>query len=420
MSTTAGIALVLGSGGARAAYEVGVARFLFEDLHQALGQPPGINILCGTSAGAVNALGLAAFADRPLSGVAFLSHRWRELQLSEVIRPRRLEILRLAGSLIGCSSRSPGQPRIPGSILDPRPLRRRVLDNVSLDDIARNLRRGHLQALSFSATEVATGRAVVFQQRRATAAPVASPGAAQIIETRLTAEHALASAAIPLLFPAVRIAGRAYCDGALRQSVPLSPALHLGAEKMVVVSTQHLPPRIAPLLESAREQAVTNPLYLLGRAVNALTLDRIDDDLERLTLINQLLEAGGRLYGPTFLDQLNLELGRTSGRRLRLIRAALVRPSQNLGSMAAEYLRSRLFQSRAGSALAGAFRRLAAAESEHEAELASYLLFDGPFLAQLMDLGYADARAQRQELIGLLRPEPSARGDAGPVLATAS
>ena len=295
-----------------------------------------------------------------------------------------------------------------------------MLDTVSLENIAENFRRGHLQALSFSATEVATGRAVVFQQRSANAAPVAAPDAAQIIETRLTAEHALASAAIPLLFPAVRIAGRAYCDGALRQSVPLSPALHLGAEKMVVVSTQHLPPRVAPLLESEREQSVANPLYLLGRAVNALTLDRVDDDLERLTLINQLLEAGGRLFGPNFLEQLNLEFGRTSGRRVRLIRAALVRPSQSLGGMASEYLRSRLFQSRAGSVLGSAFRRLAAAESEHEAELASYLLFDGPFLALLMDLGYADARAQRQELMGLLQPESPARRDGGPILATAS
>ena len=399
------IALVLGSGGARAAYEVGVARYLFEDLHRPLAHTAGVGVFCGTSAGALNALGLAVFAGEPLSGVAFLSHRWRDLRLSEVIRPRRLEILRLARAFVGCPSSWPRSGAVAGSLLDPRPLRRRILECLPAEDLAEQFRLGHLQGVAFSATEVATGRTVVFQQRRESSSPPAEP-ARQVVDGRLTVDHALASAAIPLLFPPVRIAGRVYCDGALRQSVPLSPALHLGAERVVVVSTQHLPARVAPGLEREREQAMTNPLYLLGKAVNALTLDRVDDDLERLTGLNQLLLAGERVFGARFLEHLNAELARSSHGPVRPIRAVLVRPSESLGGMAADYLRSRTFQSRAGS-IGGLFRRLAAAESEHEAELLSYLLFDGPFLSALMDLGYADARAQRKELVSLLASDPS-------------
>jgi len=377
-----------------------VARFLYEDLRRELGRSAGLGILCGTSAGALNALGLAAFADEPLDGVAFLAHRWTELRLGDAVRPRRLQAIVLAASLLGCPPRPTRALEAGGAILDPRPFREH-LTALPVRRIEEHLRAGHLDALAFTTTEVATGRTVVFLRAPA-GAPHAWPRSPQLVPVaEARPEHALASAAIPLLFPPVRIGGRTYCDGSLRQAVPLSPALHLGATRVVAVSTQHAPPRVSPTLEREREDAAASPLYLLGKAVNALTLDRIDEDLERLAMVNHLLEAGARAWGDGFLAGINLELERARARTVRPVRAVLVRPSESLGRMAADYVHGRAFRAGVSGSVRRLFERLASGESAHEADLLSYVLFDGPFAAELIELGYADARGQRDELQAL-------------------
>jgi NTE family protein len=410
-----GAALVLGSGGARGAYEVGVARFLFEDLHGHLGRPPDVRILCGTSAGALNALGLAVHADAMLSGVSYLWRKWSGLRLGEVMRADRLEVLALARTLLGCAPArcEPLQGR--GGIIDPRPLRQHIFADLPLGKLEGHLREGRLEGLSFTATEVATGRTVLFLRRPPGGAAFPANRATVVLERdQLRPDHAFASAAIPLIFPPVAIDGRLYCDGSLRQSVPLSPALHLGAERIVVVSTQHTPPRLSPFLVRERESAATSPAYLLGKAINALTLDSIDEDLERVQAINDVIAAGSRAFGAGFLPALNQELRAGSGRQVRPVRAVLVRPSESLGRLAAEYVRGRTFHDGVGGALARVYARLADGESEHDADLLSYLLFDGPFAEQLMELGHADARAQRDQLAGLFAAPAGATAERAP------
>jgi NTE family protein len=384
-------ALVLGSGGARAAYEVGVARFIFEDLHAEMGRVPRVDLLCGSSAGALHALALAAFADRPLAGVGFVARRWNQLELPGLFRARPLVL--------------EGQ----GGILDPRPFRRLVFEGVPVESIGGHIGAGRLSGVSVTATEVATGRATLFVQSRGRALGLSANRAWRVLETTLGAEHAFASSAIPLLFPPVRIKGRSYCDGSLRQSVPFSPALHLGAHRVLAVSTQHCPPSVPSRLEQEREQAVTSPLYLLGKAVNALTMDRVDDDLERLALVNQVLEAGTRAFGPDFLARLNLALEAGAGRVVHPVQAVLVRPSESLGRVAADHVRGRRFHARVGGAVGRLFARLAEGESPHEADLLSYLLFDGAFAATLMDMGYGDARHQREDLLALFAADERAQ-----------
>jgi NTE family protein len=404
-------ALVFGSGGARAAYEVGVARFLFEDLHEQLRFSPWPAILCGSSAGALNALALAAFADRPLHGVSFLARRWESLSLGDFLRPQCLEILRLVQTLLGCPPGAVQALHAPGGIFDARPLRKHVFAGWPADAINEHFAAGRIKAISLTATEIASGKTVMFLQAQAGASIAPTNHATTVVPVEVGPAHALASAAIPLLFPPVRIKGRAYCDGSLRQSVPLSAALHLGAQRILVVSTQHCPTRVSPALEAEREAAATGPLYLLGKAVNALTLDRIDDDLDRLTLINRLLAAGEQAFGPEFLPKLNRELGKTANRTVAPVAATLIRPSESLGRMAADHVAGRQFKQRNRGAAGRLFARLAAGESEHENDLLSYLLFDGPFASALMDLGYADARAQRAELAALFpAPHEQARG----------
>jgi NTE family protein len=382
-------ALILGSGGARAAYEVGVARFLFEDLPGLLGRPPDLRILCGTSAGALNACVLAAFADQPLAGVSLLARRWTEMRLEQMVRPDRCEIVRLVRALMGRPSGRAGA----GSLLDPRPLQHLAHETFPFSRIEERLTEGSLAALALSTTEVATGRHRTFVRRRS--GPPLDPAMVELRPGDLRPEHALASAAIPLLFPAVELGGALYCDGSLRQAVPLSPAHHLGADRIVAVTTQHLSAP-GPQLLHARTRAVGSPVYALGKAVNALHLDRMDEDLDRLELVNDLLAAGRRAFGPDFLDRLNREL-RPTGRVVRPLATVVIRPSESLGRLAAEYVNGRDFRHRRGST-ATAFLRLAEAEAEHEADLVSYLLFDGPFAQQLIELGRADARAAADQL----------------------
>jgi NTE family protein len=211
----------------------------------------------------------------------------------------------------------------------------------------------------------------------------------------ITARHALASAAIPILFRAVAIDGDFHCDGGLRQNVPLSPARRLGATRVLVVNPRFI--SSAPLDDSTADDLFPSPLFLLGKTLNALLLDRIDTDLARLQTINRILAAGTRFAGEGFVEGLNREMGFAEGQGLRPMAAVLVRASQDIGRMAAEHVRSPAF-AKASGMTGRLMRRLAEPGSRNEADLLSYLLFDGGFAGQLIELGRADARARHQEL----------------------
>jgi NTE family protein len=388
---------VLAGGAARGAYEVGVLRYLIEDVAQAIGHPVPLDILCGTSVGAINVCALAAFADDPRDGVERLVRHWRDLRVQQMVRPDGREALAMLRGLWGGSVS--GARR--GGLLNPEALERLVGSAIPFARIDDHLRAGRLQALTVSATHVATGRTVVFIQRDEPGLPPWSQDPTVLpLPARIRAPHALASAAIPFMFPAVTIDGARYCDGGLRQNVPLSPARRLGAERMVVVNPHYLPDHRADL-EQEREDHFPDPLFLLGKTLNALLLDRIDNDISRLSSINAILDAGTRRYGPDFVAQLNEELGRAPERGIRPLRTVMVRASEDIGRLAAAFVRSPRFDGRVGGVLGRVLRHLAEAP---EADFLSYLLFDGHFADELITLGYEDARARHEDLCALFRP----------------
>jgi NTE family protein len=215
----------------------------------------------------------------------------------------------------------------------------------------------------------------------------------------LTPQHALASAAIPFLFPAVRINGTLYCDGSLRQHVPLSPARRLGASALVVINPRGATASIVAPDEPAREKAFIGPVFLLGKVLNALSLDRVDGDVERLELINRLLAAGERQFGPEFMARINRELEADGSSAIRPIPLLHLQSSENIGRLSAAYVRTRKFRARRLGLVERALANMAEHESENEADFLSYVLFDGGFARQLIDLGREDARANHDHIV---------------------
>ena len=222
-------AVVLSGGGARGAYEAGVLSYIFEELPSELGFVPRFDLYCGTSVGAVHACYLAAHADAPVEGVRGLEAIWREMSFSTVYSFGARDALSFSRTLLGFMRGSAvdttGHPDRIHGLLNTEPLERLVIGEIPWRRLRRNLRSGRVEALSLSATEIESGRTVVFVDNRERSVPswtrdpllVATPA-------RIGPEHALASAAIPFLFPAVRVGPTYFCDGGLRQITPLAPS----------------------------------------------------------------------------------------------------------------------------------------------------------------------------------------------------
>lgn len=405
-------ALVLSGGGARGAYEAGVLSYIRGDLARALGEQPHIDVLCGTSIGAVNASFLASFADDPARQGEALVEAWRSLRLEEVFHWSALRLMSLP-LYIYRQLRASKLHQLSWRISDflwPESLARLVSDRLDWDRLHRNIREGFLDALTVTATDIGTGRAVVFVESRS---PLPAWSRDPLVEARaaqLDARHALASGAIPLLFRPVHIDGSWFIDGGVRQNVPLAPAIRLGAERILVVALrQHKEVEPAPRPDGSEPPSTA---ALLGRILNALLLDHTDYDLERLRRINQIIDQAQRAFGPGFGDALDALAGGDLGTPLRHVTDLVIRPSRDIGVLAREHAAQRVHRLRRGTLASRLLRRAAAdaeASADGAADLASYLLFDREYADELVALGWNDARDKHAELVEFFSaPAPAA------------
>jgi NTE family protein len=396
--------MILSGGGARGAYEVGVLWYIFDELTRILGTPPKIDILCGTSVGAINGCYLAAHLGDPVLGLRRLVELWSELELTRVLGFGVRQVVTLPRVLLGGGDGY--------GLFDVRPMAELVQREISWRAVSRCLRKRVLRALTVSCTEVSTGRTVVFMQTSPDLTiPAAAPPRTLFRADRVGPQHALASAAIPLLFPPVRIDDELYLDGGLRQNTPIAPALRLGATHIFAIgSSREVKGRV--VREAGHHQPVRPPgaAFLMGKILNAFLLDHVDVDIELLTRINNVLIDGQMAYGPGFAQALSAQARRRGAPEYRQVNCLRVRPSEDIGRLANDHLkRGRL---RGDPILTKRLFSLLDLGVESEADLASYLLFDGPFCRRLIEMGRADAQARRDELLEFFRDERDEEGGA--------
>jgi NTE family protein len=285
-------------------------------------------------------------------------------------------------------------------LLDTLPLERLVRSRIPWAELRRNVDAGEVEAVAVAATEIGTGRSVVWVDNRERAVrrwahdPFVVARAAP-----LEPAHALASAAIPFLFPALRIGGAYYCDGGLRLNTPLAPALRLGANRLLIVGLRPREPTDdeSTGLSAQREADYGSLTYLAGKVLNALLLDRVEHDVDRLRVVNAILDTGTRTCGPEFLARLNETVQSLRGTAYQVVRNVYLRPTQDLARVAMDCLRE---QRPRGTRrwLSEATLRYAVHGIAAEADLLSYLYFDRCYAERLVALGRADAEAQTDDL----------------------
>lgn len=374
-------------------------RYLVEELTARLGHPVSFDIVCGTSVGAIHASYLGATAHQgPNRGIRLVDF-WRSMQLHEVLPFSRRDLLNLPRRIFGVrgladAMREGGSPDRLYGLFDTSHLERMVVRAIPWRHIRTNVKQGRIAAVCLPATEIATGRVVVFMETRDPKLPgwTRDPSVVPRV-THLRPTHALASAAIPMLFPVVRVGDSYFADGGLRLNTPLSPALRLGADRVLVVS---LRPDAAlhseSVLSNLRAEDYGSPTFVFGKVLNAVMLDHLDTDLARMRDMNELISEARKAYGDGFLEKLEEVAPAGRARSFRPIEHVVIRPSADLGMLASQVLQNLPQAATRSPLFRMAMRNLEDGRRSSEADLLSYLLFDGEFLDPLAELGFRDAQ----------------------------
>lgn len=365
-------ALILTGGGARAAYQAGVLKAIRDLLPDPQKNP--FPILCGTSAGAINATALAVWAEDFGAGVTKLATVWENFHAHQVYRSDPLGIGLSGARWLGALGLGWLVRKAPRSLLDNSPLRQMLGQVLDFDRIQQAIDNSALHSVSLTCSGYETGQSVSFFQGRADVEPWRRSQRVGA-HVKLSLDHLMASSAIPFLFPAVRLHREWFGDGSMRQIAPISPAIHMGASKILVVGAGRM------ATEEARPRTIGYPslAQIAGHALSSIFLDSLSVDLERTMRINQTL------------SMIPDDIRKNHGMVLRPIDVLVIAPSQRLDQLAAKHANALPWPVRMLLGGVGAMNRRGGA-------LTSYLLFEQSYTQALIELGYQDTIGRADEV----------------------
>ena len=384
----------------RGAYEVGIVAGIMEVLDPEPRSGPTFQIFAGTSVGAINATYLASNAGQADHGVERLAEVWNSLRLEDHARVRPFGLARLPDALQ--RFRSKGEQPTGNSLLDSRGIEVLVRRSIDWAKLHENIDNNVIDAVMVAALHVVSGRTTMFTERSPSChiEPTRDERKATAFE-RITADHVLASAAIPLLFPTRRIGEHYYCDGGLRFNTPIAPAIRAGAERLVIVSVRHERSQrevAAAEASDAGKGGELSSVFLVGKLLNALLLDPVAYDLQVLERLNQVMEVLEETLDADDLERIQRVWIKHRGAPYRRLKKLVFQPSRDLGRVAGDFIRKSLKTTNLRPVAKYLIEKLASDAPEPEADWASYLLFDGSFAHELIEIGRQDARDQAQKI----------------------
>ena len=362
------VALLLTGGGARAAYQVGVLKALAHSMPRTAPLP--FTIINGTSAGAINSAALACYASCAHLAVRKLEFVWKNFSTSMVYKSDFISVFGHLTRNILTSFQSEHINHPPASLLNNQPLRVLLNEILDLSRIERNLHRNYLDALSITASSYTTGDSVAFFQSNTQSPWQRAKREGQA--TRINVEHLMASSAIPMVFPSVNVHNHYFGDGSIHQLSPLSPCVHLGAEKIFIIGVDEPkeahPPGYLPHFPGLSAIA--------GHLLDSVFTDTLQSDLERLERINRTL---------------GLLPARDKHQELKQIHSFVINPSENFNAIAAQYYDDMPLAIKV-------LLRMIGVKKRSQSSLTSYLLFEKRYTQHLIDIGYQDGIKQLPQM----------------------
>ena len=369
------VGLILAGGGARAAYQVGVLKAIAQLLPKRAKNP--FPIVCGTSAGAINGAVLAINARRYSLGVKRLVKVWHNFSVEQVFRADTVGVAKSGAHWLAALMLGGLGKYNPCSLLDRQPLRQLLDKLVPCDEIQDSIDSGALKAFSVTTSGYTSAQSVIFYQSQEDIEPWKR--ARRIgVPTKITMDHLMASSAIPFVFEAVKVNREYFGDGSMRETAPISPALHLGADRVMVIGVRRDEPEEQERLKARHYPSLA---HVAGYVLDSIFLDSLDTDLERLQRINKTVTK--------------IPAEKRTESTLKPVDVLVIAPSEDIQTIAARYI----------SELPLALRILlkgVGALNKSGANFVSYLLFEKGYCRELIDMGYRDTMKRKEEVLNFL------------------